>query len=294
MKTILRLVLLISIFTLSSSITLHRIDFRHGMNKNVCKSFRNEVLAYFVFVDSKETSPWTEYDMRSTLDSITIALNWLNKQADKHNINARIRANYYVGNPYSTIKKDLAMGTVQKTLTTPSLRKGIIEMNSWADAIAKKVGGSVTMPEKDGIPETKNPKNKERLIAHLRDENNVESVALIFLVNNYFRDDISATVNTFNANDVEFAVVSYKYPAEIAHNILALFGGAPLYKSTYRRNENKIKKASELFANDIMQDPYAKSINKLEIGPLSQYLIGWTDKLNTQYTDLLTDGLIIY
>jgi hypothetical protein len=264
------------------------------MNKNVCKSFRNEVLAYFIFVDSKETAPWTEYDMRSTLDSVAIAINWLNKQAEKNTVKMRIRANYYVGNPYSTIKKDLAMGSVQKTLTTPSLKKGIAEMNLWADAIAKKVGGSVTMPEKDGIPETKNPKNKERLIAHLRDENTVESVALIFLVNNYYRSDISTTINTFVDEDVEFAVVSYKYPAEIAHNILGLFGAAPLYKTTFRRNDKKINLALQLFPNDIMQDPYAKSINKLEIGPVTKYLIGWNDNLESRYSDLLTDGLIFY
>ena len=138
----------------------------------------------------------------------------------------------------------------------------------------------------------KNPKNKERLIAHLRDEYNVESVALLFLVSNYYKEDISIAINTLDTQDVEFAIVSYKYPSEIAHNILHLYGAADLYKTPFRRNDKKIKEALQLFPEDIMQDPDANDIWSLEIGEFTKYLIGWTDDLDSEFHFLLTDKIV--
>jgi hypothetical protein len=93
-----------------------------------------------------------------------------------------------------------------------------------------------------------------------------------------------------HTNDIEFAITSYKYPSVIAQNILNLFGAADLSKTLYRKNEKKIKLAAEYFPYDIMQDVYAKSVNELEIGEFTQYLIGWKDKLDQKYQVLLTDG----
>lgn len=272
-----------------SSFSLKRIDYRESRNKNVCKFLKGDVLLYFVFVDNKESKPWTDFDIQTTLDSISTAVKWLHKQAVSVGIPLRIKTDYYIGKEYSTVNRNLAHGTVSKTIEKLGLRKGLEELNTWGDNIAKRVGSSYVMPEKDGIPEVKNPRNKERLVAFLRDNNAVESVALLFLLNNYFRVDISLQVNTFDTNDVEFAIVSYKYPAEIAHNFLHLFGAADLYKTPFRRNERKIKKAAQEFPNDIMQDPYGRSIEALTIGPFTRYLIGWTDSLDPAIEDLLTD-----
>jgi hypothetical protein len=292
MKGFIRILLSVTVIFLLSSLGFHKIDYRSGMYKNVCKDFKNDALAYFIFVDSRETSPWTEFDIHSTLDSVNMAIAWLNKQAEKNNITLRIRANYYIGKPYTTVKRNLPQGTVEKTLSASGLKKGFKELNLWADAIAKKVGSSFNITDKDGIPEIKNPKNKERLVAFLRDDNKVESVALIFMVNNYYRDDISVPVNIYNTDDVEFAIVSYKYPAEIAHNILALYGASALYKSTYRKKEGKINIAQKEFPDEIMLDPYAKNINNLKISEFTQYLIGWKENLDQGYQDLLTDARV--
>jgi hypothetical protein len=294
MKGFTRLFILLTLVMLFTSGGLRKLNYKSGMYKNVCKDFKNEVLAYFVFVDSKETMPWTEFDIRSTLDSINVAVNWLNQQAVANKINLRIRANYYIGKPYTPVRRNLNQGTIEKTIKELGLKKGLKDINLWADGVAKKVGSTFNLPDKDGIPEIKNPRNKERLVAYLRDENSVESVALILMVNNYYRVDISLPVNIYSSDDVEFSIVSYKYPAEIAHNILLLYGASPLYKSVYRKNEKKIEFAKISFPNEIMQDPYAKSIKDLTIGPLTQYLIGWTDKLDPQYHSLLTDGFVSF
>ena len=86
-----------------------------------------------------------------------------------------------------------------------------------ADAVATEgslaCGDMMTIyiKEKDGIPLQKRPVNKERLIALLRDEYQVESVALLFMINNYFRSDIPLGINTLHNDDVEFAVVLIQY-----------------------------------------------------------------------------------
>jgi hypothetical protein len=269
--------------------SLGSTDYRDAINKNVCKDLKGTVLVYFIFVDTKETAPWTEFDIRSTIDSMAVATRWLNAQASKQGIDLIVRTDYYIGPEFATIRRNLPRGTVEKTALNPSFRKGLGELNLWADGIARLAGRHFNLQDKDGIPEIKNPRNKERLVAYLRDEYNVESVALLYMVNNYYKTDISIPVNTMNTNDVEFSVVSYKYPSEIAHNILHLFGAADLHKTPYRRHEKKIRLAQESFPRDVMQDPYGKNIWDLEIGNYTRYLIGWANTLDEKFSPLLTD-----
>jgi len=259
------------------------------MHKNVCKDLHHSVLMYFIFVDTKTTAPWTEFDIRSTLDSIAIAKRWILEQAKKYNAQVTIQTDYYIGKDYTTITKNLPYGSVYESAITPNFKEGLLELNSWADWIAKKAGTSLNIPKKDGIPEVKNPRNKERLIAYLRDAYKVESVALFFMVNNYFKTDISLQVNTMSTSDVEYAIISFKYPSEIAHNFLHLYGAADLYKTLYRRNEKKIKQLSEMLPNEIMQDPYAKNISNLEISEYTRYLIGWQDTIDPIWNEFFID-----
>ncbi|MFO7658779.1 MAG: hypothetical protein R6W78_17090 [Bacteroidales bacterium] len=274
--------------------TFQRIDYRKGINNNVCKSLKDNVLLYFLFIDSQETTPWTEFDIKSTLDSLTLAVQWIEKQAAMHGISLNIIQDYYIGTDYATIKKPLPGGTVYKSLNEPNLHKGMHELNNWADAIAKRVGATFNISEKDGIPEVRNPRNKERLVAFLRDEKQVESVALLFMVNNYFKNDISVAINTMSHNDVEFAIASYKYPAVIARCILQLFGAAELYKSPFRRNEKKIAMSKDFFPADIMQETGAAGIEMFEIGEFTRYLIGWSPNLDPKYLPLLTDKITFF
>lgn len=280
------------ILIIFSGFAIKRIDYRHGMKNNVCKNLKDNVLVYFVFVDTKETSPWTEFDIQSTLDSMRVAINWIENKAKQNGVTLKVNSDYYIGKEYTTVRKNLAFGTVQQTVTTPNVHKGLQEINKWADGVAARIGKDLQLSPKDGIPEIKNPNNKERLIAHLRDEYHVESVALLFMVNNYYRNDISLTVNHLGDNDVEFAIVSYKYPSIITQNILTLFGASDLYKTFYRKNEKNIKLASEYFPKDIMQDAYGKEITSFEINEFTSYLIGWTTSLDTKYSNLLTDKVV--
>ncbi len=291
MVIFIKLALFFVLLILPSGYSGKRIDYRKGIHNNVCKTLENNILVYCIFVDSKETSPWTEFDIKSTIDSISVAIRWLEEQASQNGISLNVITDYYIGEEYTTIKRALPMGSVVRSISEPNLRKGMEALNLWADNIARRAGSSFDITEKDGIPEIKNPRNKERLVAFLRDSKQVESVALLYMVNNYFRNDISISVNTMNTYDVEFAIVSYKYPSIIAQNILHLFGAADLCKTQYRKNEKKILIAGKYFPDDIMQDVYDKNISKIKIGEFTQYLIGWKKGLEPDYHTLLTDKI---
>ena len=268
-----------------------RTDFSDARMNNVCKDLKNDVLLYFVFIDTRTTSPWTEFDILTTIDSIHVAKRWLESKAREAGVQLNIKTDYYIGNEYTTINRNLPKKTVHESIHEPNVKKGLDMLNRWGDYVARTVGESLYIEEKDGIPAIRKPDTKERLIAHFRDEYAVESVALMFFVNNYFRDDISVVLNTMNNDDVEFAIVSYKYPVEITQYFLKLFGAVDLYPSFQRKSNRKARLAHKHFPNDIMQDPQAQDLKNVEIGEFTAYMLGWSDKLNDEYVPLLTDGL---
>jgi len=291
MRILNKIILLALAAVLISAGPSGRNDLGAARMNNVCKDLRDDVLLYFVFIDTRTTYPWTEFDILTTIDSIHVAERWLEDQAKKAGIPLNVKTDYYIGNEYTTINKSLPKKNITESISDPNLKQGLQALNKWGDYVAKIIGESLYIKEKDGIPTTKKPSTKERLVAHLRDEYGVESVALMFFVNNYFREDISLAINTMNSDDVEFAVVSYKYPAEIAHYFLKLFGGVDLYKSYERSGKKQIKFASEHFPDDIMNNPDGRDLRDLEIGDFTRYMIGWKDDLKSEYEFLLNDGL---
>jgi len=271
-----------------------RLDYRSAKEKNVCKDLRGRLMIYCIFVDSKHTTPWTEYDIRSTLDSVAIAVTWLKSKAVENNVELMVKTDYWVGEEFTTVNKKLPDLSIQETLNSTGAKKGFEKFNKWSNSIAKKAGISLYMEKKDGIREIKKPQNKERLVAYLRDTYMVESVVLIYMLNNYYKADVSLPVNTYSNTDIEYAIISYKYPSEIAKNILNLYGAADMYESTYRTNKKKIEKLSAMFPNEIMLNPYAKEINTLMISDYTKYLIGWQKDYNPAYESLYKDKIIFY
>ena len=174
------------------------------------------------------------------------------------------------------------------------LSEGMRSLSRWGDNISKTIGESLYIKEKDGITFQKKPGTKALLIAFLRDEYQVESVAMILMVNNYFKTDISMAVNTLHNDDVEFSVVSYKYPSEIAHSFLHLYGAADLHPTHFRRSKRNLKLAASGFPDDIMTDVYARPLNNLEIGEYTQYMIGWTEELDKEYEPLMTERFTLF
>jgi len=287
-------IILFILLLTSISASSPSIDFSRGRFNNVCKALQHDVLLYFVFVDTRSTYPWTEFDILTTIDSIQVATRWLEKQAERHEIPLRIKTDYYIGDKFATIKKNLPRKSVNETIDDLGIPEGMKSLSRWGDNISRTIGESLYIKEKDGIPSQKKPATKERVIAFLRDEYKVESVAMLFMVNNYFKSDISMAVNTLNNDDVEFSVVSYKYPSEIAHSFMHLYGAADLYETHFRRSRRNLKLSTTAFPDDIMSDVYARSLNELEIGTYTCYMIGWTDILDKQYEPLMTERFTLF
>lgn len=294
MRSITTNLLLFILLIAGTSASSPSIDFGTGRHNNVCKDLKNDVLLYFVFVDTRSTSPWTEFDILTTIDSIQVTARWLEKQAGKQQIPLKIKTDYYIGNEFATIERNLPRKSVSLTIEEMNLMDGMKSLSRWGDNIAKKIGESLYIKDKDGIPAQKPPANKERLMAYMRDEYQVESVAMLFLVNNYYRTDISLAVNTLHNDDVEFSVVSYKYPSEIARSFLHLYGAADLHESPFRRSKRNIRLARQSFPDDIMSDVYARSLKDIEIGEYTQYMIGWTDDLDSQFEPLMTERFTLF
>jgi hypothetical protein len=269
-------------------------NFMNGRYNNVCKDLKDDVLLYFVFIDTRTTYPWTEFDILTTIDSIQVAVRWLEDQADRNGIALNIKTDYYIGDDYATIERNLPRKSIQETIEIQNLVEGMRSLSRWGDYISRTIGESLYIKEKDGIPVQKSPANKERLIAFLRDEYQVESVALLLMVNNYFRTDISLAINTLHNDDVEFSIVSYKYPSEIAHSFLHLYGAADLEESPFRRSRRKIRFACQAFPDDIMTDVYARPLLDLDIGDFTKYMIGWTEELESEYRPLLTERFTLF
>lgn len=294
MRSITTKLLLFLILLTGLSASSPSFDFRTGRHNNVCKDLKNDVLLYFVFVDTRTTSPWTEFDILSTIDSIQVAAKWLETQATGHGVTLRVKTDYYIGDEFATIQRNLPGSSIRETIEQQNLVKGMESLNRWGDYISKIIGESLYIKEKDGIPTQKKPSNKERLIAFLRDEYQVESVALLLLVNNYYRSDISLAINTLQNEDVEFSVVSYKYPSEIAHSVLHLYGAADLGESPFRKSPRKLRIANQAFPDDIMTEVYAKSLSGLEIGEFTKYMIGWSEELDPEFEQLLFERASIF
>lgn len=282
MKRLVTVLLLAGIVFSASAQRRVKYDNTISRDHNVCKKLKGDVLMYLVFVDSKYTKPWTYFDIASTLDSAVAAILWIEEQAKINGQTLNISLKYFYADSQLTVYKDLPKKSLYETIEKQKLKQLNYSMNQWSDAIAKKIGEAF---ERNGWQADKHTKikNKERLIAKLRDDEKVESVALMFMMNNYYKKDYSAAFNTDSNEDVEYAVTSYKNPKTIAHEFLHLFGAADLYNTEQKTKDSKlVKLANKKFPNEIMTNKPIR-LEEAYICPITKYLIGWDDQIDENY-----------
>jgi hypothetical protein len=245
------------------------------------------VVLYAIFVDSKYTNPWTKYDIYSTLDSIKVATRWIEDKARENGIKLNITVEYYKDNKQVIpIESNLSKRSLAATLFAVN---GVKYIDRWADKIAyialQTYGQDTTSITKTKIK----PKNRERLIAKLRDLYKTDNVALIYLINNYYTDEISLALHTASDNNPEYSVVSFKQPTVISHEFLHIFGALDLYITPFDNKKQIAKQktfAMKEFPNEIMAFPY-RSLDSLEISPLTKYLLGWDNQLDEHYKQMI-------
>ena len=280
------------IFLLSCSRKFYRAKATHqipSVNNNVCKRLVGKVVLYAIFVDSRYTHPWTAYDISSTLDSIKKAMAWVTVKGKENNIDFSIEIKYYQNKDTIPIVQNLFENTLYSTLFAPGLIDGIDNLDFWANNIAKKAGLSFP-PDTSRVVKTKNEiTDRERLIARLRNIYSTDNVVLMYFLNSYHQDDISLALFTSSREKTEFSIVTFKKPAVISHEFLHIFGAFDLYISPFDRKKRALKsklQIMKLYPNEIMAFT-DRPIEKLDISPLTKYLIGWTPDLNDKDKELL-------
>ena len=262
-----------------------------SVNNNVCKSLEKKTVLYAIFVDSDATHPWSEFDIQSTIDSIQVAVNWIQNQAEKENVNLNIYIENASKNGKIPFKESLKYDTFSGTLFKYSdLRKGIKLIDVWSDKISKDVARTIDNDTSE-ITLTKNrSNNRERMIAKLRNKFKTDNIAVMYFINNYYENEISVAFHTSSNLDTEYAVVSTKNSPVIAHEFLHLFGAWDLYSSPLDRGfflKRKKKKAMKNYPNEIMAFAHKKNIDSLNISALTKYLIGWDNHIDKEQSKVL-------
>ncbi len=259
------------------------------VNNNVCKKLTEKVILYAIFVDSRYTNSWSTFDISSTTDSINKAIYWLERQAKERNINLDIELDFHQDSKrIIPIESNLPRKTLSASLFTST---GINTRNidRWADKVGKKAL-QIYGPDTSTITRTKiNPKDRERLIARIRDIHKTDNVALMYFINNYYTDEISVALHIGSNNNPEYSVVSFKNPSVIAHEFLHLFGALDLYISPFDKNRKARKKKDFVmknFPNEIMAFPY-RNLDSLNISPLTEYLLSWDNELSKEHQQML-------
>lgn len=166
---------------------------------------------------------------------------------------------------------------------------GYKKLDKWADLIAKTAGQSLPKDVSKIIRPPASITERELLIARLRDIHKTDNVALIYFVNNFYKKETSFAIHTRSSNNIEYAVISFKNSAVIAHELLHLFGATDLYISHYdhkRKMQKKKKVVMKEFPDEIMAYSYRR-IETLTISPITKYLIGWDYQLDPKYKNIL-------
>ena len=259
------------------------------VNNNVCKRLTGNVVVYAIFVDSRGTHPWTAYDVNSTLDSISKAMTWITSKAKEDSIDLSISIKFHQKHDTIPIEQNLYESSLYETLFTSNILEGLDNLDFWANDVAKKASLAFS-PDTSRIVETKNIiTNRERLSARLRNIYKTDNVIIMYFLNSYYQNDISLALFTGSSEKTEFAIVTFKNPAVIAHEFLHVFGAFDLYMSPFDRKRRALKSKLEImeaFPNEIMAFT-ERPIEKLSISSLTKYLIGWTPELDDKQKTLL-------
>lgn len=252
------------------------------VDNNVCKKLVGNVVMYAIFVDTRYTQPWSEYDISSTLDSINRAKIWLERKAFESGVILNIEIKYHQNGKKIPLVNNFQDKTLSGTLFSPIPKIGVPKIDRWSDRIARTAGLSLPKDTSKIIKTLNRVSDRERLIARLRDISKTDNVALIYFINDYYSEDMSVALHTSSSISTEYAVVSFKRPAVIAHEFLHLFGALDLYKTPFERKKEDVKRKNEimkLFPTEIMAFAYRR-IDSLSISPLTKYLIGWDNELD--------------
>lgn len=259
-------------------------------NLNACKTLKENVLVYPVFVSEKRGAVWTKEEMGIFMDSLNVATNWLTDQAEKNGVELS-----FINKAHPRVSKSGLPGkNIDGTYSMSETILGIGKINKHFDNIAKKEFNSAKRTKDAKSPFISRPKTKDQFVSRLRNNYQVESVALMFIYKpENKKKHIIFTLNTLSSKEMEYSISSFNAPNLIAEQILELFGAAVLHYDVKKKKKVKIDEHIEThFPNDIMAKPM-QNIRKSNIGDVTKYLIGWTSKLDPVHEIMMEGGKVL-
>lgn len=266
-----KLCLLVIFFVLFSGFKpgTRNFDSDFGRNHNVCKKMKGKVLLYVVWVETRNSTPWSDFELNTTVDALKTSLAWVEAQAKKSGVDLVFQFGASTNDSVSAVYQRLG-GTVPELTET---EEGLVKIDKWTNKIVKIASGR---------------KTKLELVTDLRNEYRAESVALVYMLCNYYKSDYIYSFNTTSNEDVEYAIVSSKKPTLITQSLMNLFGAPYLYHHPSTANKRNTKNVQKLFYNDVMANTDFE-LDQLEVGPITKYFLGWADTLSAEYEKMVKE-----
>lgn len=224
-----------------------------------CRKLTGDVYTLAIFIDDNE-SVWND-DARNTFYNKRFfpSVNYLKEQAEIRSISLNLQCGQY---------------TTASDLTSHLRYNGIIETDS------TKAGKNADLLSK--VAKALNFPDKEVMHAFMQQNTGVEQIAYIILLNKSGRAYAVSDTTDDGRDEIEFVVAFSSTEdgrndigSSVIHEMLHIFGAADLYATDDKYTERE-KLCKKLYPNDIMMKASADP-NKLEIGRLTEFLIGWSD-----------------
>lgn len=256
-------------------------------NLNTCKTLTDTVQTYLIFVDTDIYHPWTEFEIKATLDSIDKATKWIENQALQFGHQIKIQNNQHKQGTKLTINENTVRASLSANgMHEPMKRKAMRKLLPWADAIAKYAAKGMKYRPSKKIHMRLKVDDMESFQLALRDDLESADVAVMFFVNGFYEQHQSFSYYTQSEDlNTEYSIITTKNPAVIAHELMHLFGAVDLYPNQHFPNFN-FQKIAKVYPNGIMRIQH-KEINKLEVTPITSYFLGWQDSLSESDNRLL-------
>jgi len=143
-KTMLYSFLLLFFFSSCSNFLNLKKECAESKNRNVCKALDQKTVVYAIFVDSKNTGYWSDYEIGACLDSINKATKWICEKAKEKGLNLNIIVDYPRNEKgIIPISKSFSRGGFSETLyglEENNLEQGIALVDRWSDQVGKICG----------------------------------------------------------------------------------------------------------------------------------------------------------
>ena len=224
-----------------------------------CKKLTGNVYTLVIFIDDSESS-WNEADRKTFYDNRYFpSVNYLSQQAEKRGVSLSLQSGQY------TTKSDLKTpikhnGKVANSIKNASLSLDLL--NTAATAL--------------GFTDA------EYMNIFLKRNLGVEQIAFVLVINKPGSAYAVYDTKYDEEEELEFVVAFSKNEdgkdnigSSVLHELLHLFGATDLYDDmgVYKK---RFELCNKLYPNDIMMKS-AVNPDSLEIGALTECLIGWSD-----------------